>query len=89
MWAGEFSLFQCALLLYCRYSQQTNLRKFADTNNMIILYPQAIPDDTEETIWYGGELDNPNGCWDWVGWYGANADQIGGALINIERQLSP
>lgn len=56
---------------------------------MIILYPQAIPDDTEETIWYGGELDNPNGCWDWVGWYGANADQIGGALINIERQLSP
>ena len=47
---------------------------------MIILYPQAIPDDTEETIWYGGELDNPNGCWDWVGWYGTNADQIGGAL---------
>jgi hypothetical protein len=56
---------------------------------MIILYPQAIPDNTEETIWNGGQLNNPNGCWDWVGWYGANADQIGGALINIGRHYSP
>jgi hypothetical protein len=30
------------------------------------------------SIWGGSELSNPNGCWDWVGWYGANADQIGG-----------
>jgi hypothetical protein len=49
-----------------------------DTNNMIILYPQAIPDYTIHAIWNGGVLSNPNGCWDWVGWYGSNADQIGG-----------
>jgi hypothetical protein len=23
-------------------------------------------------------LPNPNACWDWVGWYGSNADQKGG-----------
>lgn len=26
------------------------------------------------------DIPNPNGCWDWVGWYGDNADQIGGEL---------
>lgn len=48
---------------------------------MIILYPQAIPDNTMHTIWGGTLLSNPNGCWDWVGWYGDNADQIGGKCL--------
>lgn len=25
-------------------------------------------------------LPNPNACWDWVGWYGFDADQKGGTL---------
>jgi hypothetical protein len=49
---------------------------------MIILYPQAIPDNVVHSIWGGTVLSNPNGCWDWVGWYGANADQIGGEFLN-------
>lgn len=49
-----------------------------DNNDIIILYPQAIPDNTVHTIWGGTLLSNPNGCWDWVGWYGNNADRIGG-----------
>jgi hypothetical protein len=28
-------------------------------------------------------LNNPNGCWDWVGWYGSNADQVGGEFHSI------
>lgn len=56
----------------------TNMLIPSDTNNIIILYPQAIPDNTMHTIWGGTQLSNPNGCWDWVGWYGSNADQIGG-----------
>lgn len=59
-----------------------NFGEFADTNNIIILYPQAIADSTSHSIWDGGVLPNPNGCWDWVGWYGANADQIGGTMID-------
>lgn len=58
-----------------------------DTNNIIILYPQAIPDNTMHTVWSGTQLSNPNGCWDWVGWYGTDADQIGGILISLCRYL--
>ncbi|MET9323399.1 PHB depolymerase family esterase [Streptomyces sp. NPDC003038] len=35
------------------------LNEYADTNNLIVLYPQAIPTAT---------LDNPNGCWNWWGY---------------------
>ena len=52
--------------------------KIADTNNIIILYPQAVPDNSEHTIADGTLLTNPNGCFDWVGWYGTNFDQKGG-----------
>lgn len=35
------------------------LNEYADTNNLIVLYPQAIATAT---------LDNPNGCWNWWGY---------------------
>ncbi|CAM4518203.1 PHB depolymerase family esterase [Nocardia ninae] len=41
------------------------LNEYADTNNMIVLYPQAIPLSTAGTT-------NPNGCWNWWG-YGGDA----------------
>ncbi|KAF7713449.1 Esterase PHB depolymerase family protein [Penicillium ucsense] len=72
------------------FVQNTGYNKWADTNNIIILYPQAIPDNTIHSTW-GGSLSNPNGCWDWVGWYGSNADQIGGvqmvAIVNQVAQI--
>ena len=37
--------------------------KWADTNRLIVLYPQAVP--TSPTI---GNLGNPTGCWDWWGY---------------------
>lgn len=51
---------------------------FTDTNNMIILYPQGVPDNSVHTIAAGTVLSNPYGCFDWVGWYGTNYDQHGG-----------
>ncbi len=48
-----------------------------DANDILILYPQAVHDSTPRQAWQG-LLPNPNGCWDWVGWYGQNADQKGG-----------
>lgn len=50
----------------------------ADTNNIIILYPQATIDYSIHPIWGGLYIPNPNACFDWVGWYGSNADQKGG-----------
>jgi hypothetical protein len=55
----------------------------ADTNNIIILFPQAIPSLEYAVIWGGYVLDNPYGCWDWYGMYGENADQKGGELIGF------
>ena len=37
------------------------LNEYADTNNLIVLYPQAVATTT---------LDNPNGCWNWWGYLG-------------------
>lgn len=37
------------------------LNEYADTNDMIVLYPQAVPTAT---------LENPNGCWNWWGYLG-------------------
>jgi poly(3-hydroxybutyrate) depolymerase len=38
------------------------LNQYADTNKLVVLYPQAEPDAT---------LGNPKGCWDWWGYLGA------------------
>ncbi|MBT2404777.1 MULTISPECIES: PHB depolymerase family esterase [unclassified Streptomyces] len=40
------------------------LNEYADTNQLIVLYPQAIATTT---------LDNPNGCWNWWGYLGDSA----------------
>lgn len=54
-----------------------------DTNNIIILFPQTVADSTFHTILDGTMLSNSGGCWDWLGWYGQNADQKGGELIGF------
>src|SRR5499427_1596499 len=43
------------------YVRNTGYNKWADTNNIIVLYPQATSSGP-----------NPNGCWDWWGYDDAN-----------------
>jgi poly(3-hydroxybutyrate) depolymerase len=51
---------------------KAHLNEYGDTNNMIVLYPQA-------TATTGS---NPQGCWDWWGYLSAsNYDTHGGAQI--------
>ncbi|MFI8105784.1 PHB depolymerase family esterase [Streptomyces sp. NPDC086023] len=59
------------------------LNEYADTNRMVVLYPQAVPTAT---------LDNPNGCWNWWGYLGdtAHARHGGGqieAVMGMVRAL--
>lgn len=61
-----------------KFVKNTGYNKWADTNKIIVLYPQVKADNTSHSTWSSGSLANPNGCWDWIGWYGANADQKGG-----------
>ncbi|MEK8105842.1 PHB depolymerase family esterase [Micromonospora sp. M12] len=63
------------------FVDRANLNQYADTNNLIVLYPQA-----------GTSLNNPNGCWDWWGYLGATNFPIkGGAqvetIMNMVRRL--
>lgn len=41
-----------------KFMRYAYLNEYADTNNMIVLYPQAIPLSS-------GTTTNPNGCWNW------------------------
>ena len=44
------------------FVDRSYLNEYADTNGLVVLYPQARPDET---------FGNPKGCWDWWGYLGA------------------
>jgi poly(3-hydroxybutyrate) depolymerase len=45
-----------------QFMDDAYLNEYADTNQLVVLYPQAIVTNGS----------NPNGCWDWWGYTGAN-----------------
>jgi poly(3-hydroxybutyrate) depolymerase len=45
------------------FARRSGLNAYADTNNFVVLYPQARPDG-------GPVIYNPKGCWDWWGYLG-------------------
>ncbi|MEU7015714.1 PHB depolymerase family esterase [Streptomyces sp. NPDC046385] len=47
-----------------RFLEGAYLNEYADTNDMIVLYPQAAAT---------GSLENPNACWNWWGYLGDSA----------------
>ncbi len=51
-----------------KYYKNTGYNKWADTNNLIVLYPQTAPSSS----------GNPNGCWDWWGYDDANYSKKSG-----------
>jgi type 1 fimbria pilin len=62
------------------FYQKTSYNNWADTNNIIVLYPQV----NASTIPY-----NPQGCWDWYGYTGANyALKSGSQLVAVSAMIS-
>ncbi len=51
-----------------RYVTTTGYNNIADSNNIIVLYPQA--EGTDDSL-----TQNPDGCWDWWGYSSADAEQ--------------
>lgn len=43
------------------FAEHNGLNQWAETNNVVVVYPNAIPDSA---------LGNPEGCWDWWGYLG-------------------
>lgn len=61
-----------------RFVKNTGYTRWADTNRIVVLFPQAKVDSTSRSTAASGSLGNPNGCWDWIGWYGGNFAQKAG-----------
>jgi poly(3-hydroxybutyrate) depolymerase len=59
------------------FYRNTGYNKWADTNNMVILYPQA-----------NTTTANPNGCWDWWGYDDVNFPaKSGGQMVAIKTMI--
>jgi poly(3-hydroxybutyrate) depolymerase len=62
------------------FPELANLDSYADTNNLVILYPQAIA----SIVPY-----NPEGCWDWWGYDGPNfALKSAPQMVTILKMVS-
>ena len=69
-----------------RFVREAGYNRWADTNRVIVLYPQTIA-----RYFY---VYNPRGCWDWWGYTGAqyatrNAPQIRAVMAMVERLSAP
>ena len=62
--------------------KNTGYAKWADTNNIIVLFPQAV-----STMTGGTGLTNMNGCWDWIGWYGTDFDVKSGKQLTAMKKM--
>lgn len=60
-----------------QFIEYSGINEWADTNGIVVLYPQATP-----------ALNNPEGCWDWWGYTGADyAKKSGPQMQAIKRML--
>jgi len=64
-----------------RFLRNTGYTRWADSNRIVVLFPQARVDHTSRATAASGSLPNPNGCWDWIGWYGSNFAQRSGTQV--------
>ena len=64
-----------------RFVKNTGYSRWADTNSIIVLFPQTKTDNTSRQTAASGSLANPNACWDWIGWYGGNFAQKAGSQM--------
>jgi len=63
------------------FVRNTGYNKWADTNNIIVLYPQAT-DSSPVAL-----APNPYGCWDWWGYDGANYATKGGRQMAAVKAM--
>jgi len=70
-----------------KYLKNTGYARWADTNSIIVLFPQTKNDSTYRTTTASGWLANSGGCWDWLGWYGSNFAQKTGTQMSAIKTM--
>jgi hypothetical protein len=63
-----------------RFVREAGYNRWAESNRLIVLYPQAAAS-------YSVFLFNPRGCWDWWGYTGANYHTREGAQIRAVKAM--
>jgi poly(3-hydroxybutyrate) depolymerase len=71
-----------------KFVRNTGYTRWADTNSIVVLFPQTRVDSTSRATSASGSLANSNGCWDWIGWYGTNfAQKAGSQQVAIKAMV--
>jgi poly(3-hydroxybutyrate) depolymerase len=70
-----------------KFIKNTGYTRWADTNSIIVLFPQTQVDNTNRQTTASGSLPNPNACFDWVGWYGSNFAQKNGTQVKAIKAM--
>ena len=70
-----------------RFIQNTGYTRWADTNHIVVLFPQTQVDNGTHATAASGSLANPNGCWDWIGWYGSQFAQKAGVQMKAIKAM--
>lgn len=70
-----------------KFIKNTGYTRWADTNNIIVIFPQTKVDSASHPTSASGSLANSNGCWDWIGWYGTNFAQKAGVQMNAIKAM--
>ena len=70
-----------------KFVKNTGYTRWADTNNIIVLFPQTKVDNTSHSTPSSGTVANPNACWDWIGWYGSNFAQKAGVQATAIKAM--
>ncbi|MCX2865850.1 hypothetical protein OOZ63_28935, partial [Paucibacter sp. PLA-PC-4] len=71
-----------------RFVKNTGYTRWADSNSIIVLFPQAQADTNLYPTPANGTVGNPNACWDTVGFYGTDyAKKSGVQLAAIKAMV--
>ena len=70
-----------------KFVKNTGYARWADTNNIIVLFPQTKTDNTSRSTAASGSLANANACWDWIGWYGTTFAQKTGPQMTAIKAM--
>ena len=70
-----------------KYIKNTGFTRWADTNHLLVLFPQTYTDYTLHMTPTNYMLPNPNACWDWIGWYGSNFATKNGVQIKFIKSI--
>ncbi|WP_414636791.1 fibronectin type III domain-containing protein [Aquabacterium sp.] len=70
-----------------KFVKNTGYTRWADTNDIVVLFPQTKVDSSNRVTAASGALPNPNACWDWIGWYGSNFAQKAGTQATAIKAM--